>query len=188
MFNVQLHWFEYLWIYFFRLPSLKSKVSIIKLSRNCRLFLNCSRVSWYQQHYRGLPEHYNEHYVYTDQRGQIRCLNPPPSVHMFPQNELPSWSRSYGSWIYVYLCNQCISPLTLLVRIPLRRGVFDTTLCDKVCQWITTCRWFSPVSATIKTVRHDITEILFKVALRTLNQPTTRVKLDCTQINFEDFF
>jgi hypothetical protein len=29
-----------------------------------------------------------------------------------------------------YLCNQCISPLTLWVRIPLRRGVLDTALCD----------------------------------------------------------
>jgi hypothetical protein len=27
------------------------------------------------------------------------------------------WSCSYGSWIYNYLCNQCISPLTLWVRI-----------------------------------------------------------------------
>jgi len=39
------------------------------------------------------------------------------------------------------------------------RGVLDTTLCDKVCQWLTTCRWFSPgipVSSTNKTNRHDI--------------------------------
>jgi hypothetical protein len=49
--------------------------------------------------------------------------------------EEPSWSWSYGSWIYNYICNQCLSPLMLWVRIPLRRGVFDTTLCDKVCQW-----------------------------------------------------
>ena len=30
-----------------------------------------------------------------------------------------------------------------------RRGVLDTTLCDKVCQWLATGRWFSlgtPVS------------------------------------------
>ena len=27
-----------------------------------------------------------------------------------------------------------LSPLTLLGRIPLRRGVFNTPLCDKVCQ------------------------------------------------------
>jgi len=49
--------------------------------------------------------------------------------------EGPSWSRSYGSWIYNSLCNQCLSPLTLWVLIPLRRGVLDATLCDKVCQW-----------------------------------------------------
>jgi len=30
----------------------------------------------------------------------------------------PSWPWSYGSWIYNYLCNQCLSPLTLWVRIP----------------------------------------------------------------------
>jgi len=23
----------------------------------------------------------------------------------------PSWLWSYGSWIYNYLCNQCLSPL-----------------------------------------------------------------------------
>jgi len=47
----------------------------------------------------------------------------------------PSWSWSYGSWIYKYLCNQYLSPLTLLVRTLLRRGVLYTMLCDKVCQW-----------------------------------------------------
>jgi hypothetical protein len=31
----------------------------------------------------------------------------------------PSWSWSYGSWIYSYLCNQCMSPLKLWARIPL---------------------------------------------------------------------
>ena len=29
-----------------------------------------------------------------------------------------SWSWSYGSWIYSYLCNQCLSPLKLRVRTP----------------------------------------------------------------------
>ena len=28
-----------------------------------------------------------------------------------------SWSWSYGSWIYNYMWNQCLSPLTLCVRI-----------------------------------------------------------------------
>jgi hypothetical protein len=34
-----------------------------------------------------------------------------------------SWSLSYGSWIYDYLCNQCLSPLKLWVRIRLMAGV-----------------------------------------------------------------
>ena len=53
------------------------------------------------------------------------------------------------------------------------RGVLDTTLFDKVCQWLATGRWFSQcpiVSSTNKTDSHDITEILLKVALNTINQ------------------
>jgi len=44
----------------------------------------------------------------------------------------PSWSWSYGSWFYNYLCNQSLSQLKLWVQIPFRRGVHDTTLCDEV--------------------------------------------------------
>jgi len=75
---------------------------------------------------------------------------------------------SYGSWIYNFLRNQCLSPLTLWVQILLRWGVLDTTLCDKVCQWLAAGWWFSPgtlVSSTNKTDHYDITEILLKVAL-----------------------
>jgi hypothetical protein len=53
----------------------------------------------------------------------------------------------------------------------LSRNLLDTTLCDKVCQWLATVGLFSPstpVSSTNKTDRHDITEILLKVALNTL--------------------
>jgi hypothetical protein len=45
-----------------------------------------------------------------------------------------------------------------------------TTLCDKVCQWPATGQWVSPVPSTNKTDRHDIAEILLKVALSTINQ------------------
>ena len=86
-----------------------------------------------------------------------------------------SWSWSYGSWIDNYLCNQCLLlPLTLWVWIPLRRVVLDTTLCDKVCQWLAAGWWFSLgtlVSSTNKTDCHDITEILLKVALNTITPP-----------------
>ena len=77
----------------------------------------------------------------------------------------PSWLWSYGSWINNYPCNQCTSPC-------LWRGVLDATLCDKVCQWLVTGRGVSPstlISSTNKTDPYDITEILMKVALNTIN-------------------
>jgi hypothetical protein len=82
-----------------------------------------------------------------------------------------SWPWSYGSWIYNYLCNQCLSPLMLWVRILIRARC--TTLCDKVCQWLATDWCFFPgplFSSTNKTNSHDITEILLKVALNTIKQ------------------
>ena len=54
--------------------------------------------------------------------------------------EGPSWSSSYGSCIYNYLCNQCLSPLMLWIRISIRARC--ATLSDKVCQWLATGRWF----------------------------------------------
>jgi hypothetical protein len=44
-------------------------------------------------------------------------------------------------------------------------------LCDKVCQWLATGRWFSPVppvSSTNKAYRHKIPDIFLKVALNTI--------------------
>ena len=51
--------------------------------------------------------------------------------------------------------------------------LLETTLCEKVCQWLAISRWFfpgTPVSSTNKTDHYDITEILLKVALNTINQ------------------
>jgi len=45
--------------------------------------------------------------------------------------------------------------------------LINTTLCDKVYQWLAAGRWFSPgtrVSSTNNIDRHGITEILLKVA------------------------
>jgi hypothetical protein len=65
---------------------------------------------------------------------------------------------------------------------PIRRGfapgfVNDKNRCtrltaasDKVYQLFAHSRWFSPASSTTKTGRHDIAEILLKVALNTINQ------------------
>ena len=41
---------------------------------------------------------------------------------------------------------------------------------DKVYQLLAHGRWFSPASSTTKTGRHDIAEILLKVALNAINQ------------------
>ena len=38
-----------------------------------------------------------------------------------------NWSWSQSSWIYSYLCNQCLSSLSLWVQTPLRRGALDTS-------------------------------------------------------------
>ena len=53
-------------------------------------------------------------------------------------------------------------------------------ICDKVCQWFATGRWFSPgppFSSTNKTDRHDIAEILLKVALNSIKQTNKQTTL-----------
>ena len=87
----------------------------------------------------------------------------------------PLWSWSYGSCIYNYMCNQYLSPLTLWGRI-----LLYITLHDKICQWLETGRSFltdTPVSRTNETDRHDITEILLKVALNSINLSLNHTKI-----------
>ena len=77
-----------------------------------------------------------------------------------------SWSWSYGSRIYNYLCNWCLLPLALWDRIPLWwvDKTFDLRQVGGFL-WVRT-----PSSSTNKTDRHDtgITEILLKVALNAI--------------------
>ena len=89
-----------------------------------------------------------------------------------------SWSLLYSSSIYNYLCNRCLSVLKLWVWIPLMEWYtrYNITLCDKVCQWLVTGRWFSAntlVSSTNKTDCHDITEIELKVVLNIITLTLT---------------
>jgi hypothetical protein len=65
--------------------------------------------------------------------------------------------------------------------------VLDTTLYDIVCQSLAAGRWFSPgtpVSFTNKTDRHEITEILLKVAISTINL-NQKINIDRTKYRFE---
>ena len=73
------------------------------------------------------PEIYRKYLVSIETEAENYC-----SKCSLLQDEGPSWPWSYGSWIYNYLCNQCLSPLMLWVRISI--WVRCTTLCDKVCQ------------------------------------------------------
>ena len=68
-------------------------------------------------------------------------------------------SCTYGNWIYNYPCKKCPLPLKLWVEFRSWRCVLDTKFCDKVCQWLHTGRWFSPVSSTNKIDNHEITTI-----------------------------
>jgi hypothetical protein len=62
-------------------------------------------------------------------------------------------------------------PITIKVVSSNPAHFLDTTLCDKDYQWLAVGRRFSlgtPVSSTNKTGRHDIAEILLKVAFNTI--------------------
>ena len=101
---------------------------------------------------------------------------------------VPGWLNELGSWNLDY-------PLTIHTSLsPIRRGFAPgfvnykkgcTRLAassDKVYQLLSHGRWFSPgtpASSTTKTGRHDIAEILLKVALNTqkINQINHRPTL-----------
>ena len=51
------------------------------------------------------------------------------------------------------------------------QGVLNATSCDKIGQLLRLFSPGAPVSSTNKTDRHDITEILLKVALNTITLP-----------------
>jgi hypothetical protein len=68
--------------------------------------------------------------------------------------------------------NPAAAPLPPFTYMPLRLGVLDIALCNKVCQWLAAGSWFSsgtPVSSKNKSDIHDITEILLKVTFNTHN-------------------
>jgi hypothetical protein len=65
--------------------------------------------------------------------------------------------------------------LTLWVRIHSWRSKLDITLYDKVYQQLAAGQWFSPVSSTNKTDRHDMSDVLLKMALNTINRTQNRL-------------
>ena len=79
----------------------------------------------------------------------------------------PWWLNELGRWIYKPITN------TAWVRAQLyklqKRCTRLAAASDQLYQLLAQCRWFSPgtpASSTTKTGRHDIAEILLKVALK----------------------
>ena len=79
-------------------------------------------------------------------------------------------------WIRAWLCKLQKKGCTLLAAAS-----------DKVYQLLAHGRWFSPASSTTKTGRHDIAEILLKVALNTKNQNQIKsYKMNCFLSDFQE--
>ena len=88
------------------------------------------------------------------------------------------WLNELGSWI-----TNSYKPITNTAWVRARLCKWQkgctrlAAASDKVCQLLAHGRWFSPgtpASSTTKTGRHDIAEILLKVALNTKNQSINR--------------
>ena len=93
--------------------------------------------------------------MHTDRYSQLQKKKNEKKMKQFPCclvwiKHIVRNSRGRDLWIYNYLCNHCLSPLILWFRISIWQGVLDASLCDNICQWIETGRWFSPVSSTNK--------------------------------------
>jgi hypothetical protein len=101
------------------------------------------------------------------------CMFTRMAEHHQRQSPKVRCGRDRMGYLSFVLCNMCLPPLMLWVRIALNARC--TTLCDTVCQWLAEGLWFSPgtpVSSTNKTDSHDINEILLIVALNTIKLKT----------------
>ena len=92
-------------------------------------------------------------------------------LHIFLNQYYAIWSNIINNndinWLFLYWSRHKISvsakggPIQLMLRVRIPLMARCTTLCDKVCQWLTTGWWYSPgtlVSSTNKTDHHDIND------------------------------
>ena len=102
------------------------------------------------------------------------------------------------AYIAELLLNQSIGGLQLpMESVPITTDVVSSNLDQdevyniKVCQWLATGWWFSPgppVSSTNKTDRHNITEILLKVVLKSIKQTKQTIIKQYGSGNYEYIF
>ena len=87
----------------------------------------------------------------------------------------------------VLYCLSTVKSVLFYIGQQMNRMSIDTTLCDKVWQWLATRRCFSPgtpVSSSNKADRHNMTEILLKMASNTINQQTNPSNINKTINHF----
>jgi hypothetical protein len=132
-----------------------------------------------------LPDLFIQEYAINTCQGHINLSVMHTCLRHF--NDLQSIRVYSCLWHFnLSVMHACLSSLFISNNSLSRKSNWDVyisfvclSLCDKVCRWLATGwsrRWFSPgppVSSTNKTDRHDITEILMKVALNTI-KPTNR--------------
>jgi hypothetical protein len=91
-------------------------------------------------------------------------------IYAYKNFNLQKWCPKTFHWINsIIRNNKCIftklnAVFILKTAVWTKRSGSWITYNDKVCQWLTTDRWFSPgtpVSSTNKTECHDITEMFF---------------------------
>jgi hypothetical protein len=123
-----------------------------------------------------------------------RCSGQPKNNTVIFYWILTIYSQMGSSWPWSYMVVGFTTILMQSVHITtdvssnLDQG--ECTLCDNVCQWLATNRWFSPgppVSSTNKTDHHDIAELLLKVALNTI-KPTNEPSSDADDLPVSDLF
>ena len=89
-------------------------------------------------------------------------------VNYMLRNTFTNWYTHKKNWIVYILRTKYTKKRHWNIQTLCTRC---NIICDKVCHWLATGRWFSPgtpVSSTNKTDRHDIAKILLKIALNTI--------------------
>ena len=102
-------------------------------------------------------------------------------------------SKILKLWPYVLsifksYCYLNIQELKLEFESRSWRGILNTKLCDKVCQWFATGRWFSPgtpISSTNKIDRYNITELLLKMALSAISHNSSSIFRSYSSFNIQ---